>query len=105
MLESLGSEVTTCGDGASALERFRTDPGRFDAVVTDQTLPGMRGDELTPALLAVRPDVPVLICTGFSERLDDERARTLGARALLMKPLDRAQLGEALRTALPVKPA
>ncbi len=100
MLESLGYEVTTAGDGASALARFRADPDRFDAVITDQTLPGMRGDELTTALLDVRPGVPILICTGFSERLDDEVARELGARALLLKPLDRAQLGEALRAAL-----
>jgi PAS domain S-box-containing protein len=100
MLESLGYEVTTCGDGASALERFRADPGRFDAVVTDQTLPGLRGDQLTPALLAVRPDLPIVMCTGFSERLDEERALALGAGALLMKPLDRAQLGDALRSVL-----
>ncbi|HEX9052136.1 MAG TPA: PAS domain S-box protein [Anaeromyxobacter sp.] len=104
MLESLGYEVTTAGDGASALARFRAEPDRFDCVITDQTLPGMRGDELTAALLGVRPGVPILICTGFSERLDDERARALGARALLMKPLDRAQLGEAVRAALGAGP-
>jgi CheY-like chemotaxis protein len=97
MLESLGYEVVTCGDGASALERFRADPARFDVVMTDQTLPGLAGDELTPALLALRPDLPVFICTGFSERVDDERARALGARALLLKPLDRAQVGDLLR--------
>ncbi|HET8538764.1 MAG TPA: PAS domain S-box protein [Anaeromyxobacter sp.] len=100
MLESLGYEVAICGDGASALERFRSDPQRFDAVITDQTLPGLCGDQLTPALLALRPELPVVICTGFSERLDEERARALGARALLMKPLDRAQLADALRAAL-----
>jgi two-component system cell cycle sensor histidine kinase/response regulator CckA len=104
MLESLGYEVITAGDGASALARFRAEPARFDAVITDQTLPGMLGDELTTALLAVRPGVPVLICTGFSERLDDDAARALGARALLMKPLDRAQLGEALRAAIAARP-
>ena len=100
ILESLGYEVATCGDGTSALERFRAEPRRFDAVITDQTLPGLRGDQLTPALLELRPDVPVVICTGYSERLDEERARNLGAAALLMKPLDRAQLGEALRAVL-----
>ncbi len=104
ILETLGYEVATCGDGASALELFRADPSRFDAVVTDQTLPGMSGDRLTPALLAIRPDLPVLICTGFSERLDDDRARALGARGLLLKPLDRAQLDEAVRSALASPP-
>jgi PAS domain S-box-containing protein len=100
MLESLGYEVATSGDGASALETFRADPARFDAVVTDQTLPGLPGDELTRALLALRADLPVFICTGYSERVDDERARALGARALLIKPVDVAQLGEALRRAI-----
>jgi len=100
MLESLGYEVTTCGDGASALATFRADPARFDAVLTDQTLPGIHGDELTAALLASRPDLPVFICTGYSERVDEGRARALGARALFMKPLDLGQLAEALRAAL-----
>jgi CheY-like chemotaxis protein len=104
MLESLGYEVTIAGDGATALARFRAEPDRFDAVITDQTLPGMRGDELTTALLEVRPGLPIVICTGFSERLDDEAARALGARALLMKPLDRAQLGEAVRAAIAARP-
>lgn len=100
ILESLGFEVTTCDDGASALALFRGDPARFDAVITDQTLPGLPGDELTTALLALRADLPVFICTGYSERVDEERARALGARALLMKPLDLGQLAEALRAAL-----
>jgi PAS domain S-box-containing protein len=100
MIESLGYEVVTCGDGPSALERFGAEAARFDAVMTDQTLPGMRGDEVARALLAKRPDVPVLICTGYSETLDEDGARALGARALLLKPLDRAQLGEALRAAI-----
>jgi CheY-like chemotaxis protein len=96
----LGHEVTTCHDGAEALARFREDPARFDLVLTDETLPGLRGDELAPALLALRPALPVLICTGYSDRLDEERARALGARALLMKPLDVSQLEAALDAAL-----
>jgi CheY-like chemotaxis protein len=100
MLERLGHEVTTCADGAEALARFREGPARFDLVLTDETLPGLRGDELAVALLALRPSLPVLICTGYSDRLDDEAARALGARALLLKPLDVSQLEEALRAAL-----
>ena len=96
----LGHEVTTCHDGAEALARFREDPARFDLVLTDETLPGLRGDELAQALLALRPALPVLICTGYSDRLDEERARALGARALLMKPLDVSQLEAALDAAL-----
>jgi CheY-like chemotaxis protein len=59
----------------------------------------MSGDRLTRELIAIRPKVPVIICTGYSERLDEERAREIGAR-FLMKPLDLAQLGDALLDAL-----
>jgi CheY-like chemotaxis protein len=100
ILERLGYEVTACGDGAEALARFRAEPTRFDAVLTDETLPGMRGHQLTRELLALRPELPVLICTGYSEHLDEERAREIGARGLFMKPFDVAQLAEALRAAL-----
>jgi PAS domain S-box-containing protein len=100
ILERLGYEVTACGDGAEALALFRAETTRFDAVLTDETLPGMRGHQLTRELLALRPDLPVLICTGYSEHLDEERAREIGARGLFLKPFDVAQLGEALRSAL-----
>jgi CheY-like chemotaxis protein len=100
MLERSGYEVVTAGDAESALERFGADPAAFDLVFTDQTLPRMRGDELTVALLALRPGLPVLICTGYSEQLDDARARALGARGLLAKPLDVRELAQAVRDAI-----
>lgn len=100
VMERLGHEVDTCADGAEALALFRGDPTRFDLVLTDETLPGLRGDRLAAALLALRPDLPVLICTGYSDRLDDDGARALGIRALLLKPIDVPQLEDALRTAL-----
>jgi CheY-like chemotaxis protein len=100
ILEHAGYEVTACADAESALEGFRRDPGAFDVVLTDQTLPRMLGDELTRALLAIRPGVPVVICTGYSERLDDGRAQALGARALLSKPLDARELVTVLRSAV-----
>ncbi len=101
MLEALGYDVTAAADGDEALAVFRSDPGAFDAVLTDQTLPRLCGDALVRELLALRPGLPVLICTGYSERVDEERAREIGAAALLMKPLDLAQLGAALRAAMP----
>jgi two-component system cell cycle sensor histidine kinase/response regulator CckA len=100
MLEHAGFEVTTEADAESALARFLLDPEAFDLVLTDQTLPRMRGDELTRVLLAIRPALPVIICTGYSERLDDDEARALGARALLPKPLDVRELVAAVRDAL-----
>jgi CheY-like chemotaxis protein len=100
ILVDKGWTVTACADAESALERFRSDPGAFDVVLTDQTLPRMAGDELTSALLAICPDLPVVICTGYSEHLDDARARALGARALLPKPLDVPELLAVLRAAV-----
>jgi CheY-like chemotaxis protein len=100
MLEHSGFEVTTCGDAESALDRFRADPSAFDAVLTDQTLPRMGGDALTAALLALRPGLPVVICTGYSDDVDDERARALGAVALFPKPLDLRELVAVLRAAV-----
>jgi PAS domain S-box-containing protein len=100
MLTSIGYEVTVAETAEKALERFRSDPDAFEVVLTDQTLPGMGGDELTLALLAVRPSLPVLICSGYSARLDEAEARGVGARALLPKPIDRRQLAEALAAAL-----
>ena len=100
MLATLGYDVTTEGTAEDALERFRATPADFDAVITDQTLPRMGGDELTLALLALRPELPVLICTGYSERVDEVQARAIGARALLPKPLALSELGEALAAAL-----
>ena len=100
MLDHAGYRVTVVEDAESALEEFQADPAAFDLVLTDQTLPRMRGDELTRALLAIRPALPILICTGYSERLDEERALAIGARALLPKPLDLRELVTALRDAL-----
>jgi PAS domain S-box-containing protein len=100
MLDHAGYRVTVVEDAESALEEFQADPGAFDLVLTDQTLPRMRGDELTRALLAMRPALPILICTGYSERLDEERALAIGARGLLPKPLDLRELVTALRDAI-----
>jgi PAS domain S-box-containing protein len=100
MLELVGYDVTTYGDAETALARFRADPGSFDVLLSDQTLPRMRGDELARAVLELRPGLPVILCTGYSERIDEEAARALGARALLAKPLDMKELSAALRDAL-----
>ena len=68
--------------------------------VTDQAMPVLSGEQFTRELLETRPDLPVVICTGYSERLTAERARQIGARALVNKPLDRALLARLMREAL-----
>ena len=83
-----------------ALELFIADPFRFDLVMTDMTMPNMTGDRLAAEVIRVRPDIPVVICTGYSERLMEERVRKAGIRAIVMKPILMAKMARAVRDAL-----
>ena len=100
MLGMLGYEVTTRLSSAEALELFRGDPQAFDLVITDQTMPAMTGEELTREIMAVRPDIPVILCTGFSENFTEEAARQLGIREYIMKPVDMNIISHGVRRAL-----
>jgi CheY-like chemotaxis protein len=84
-----------------ALEGFRTAPDRYDLVITDMTMPRMTGEVLARELMRIRPDLPVIICTGYSERMTQARAREMGVRSLLIKPLARRDLAGAVEAALP----
>ena len=97
MLESLGYEVTERTSGMTALESFRSEPGSYDLVVSDVTMPGMTGVELSRRLMEIRPDIPIILSTGFSELITPEEAKRLGIRELIMKPYDRRQLAETIR--------
>jgi len=85
------------------LEAFRAEPFRFDAVVTDQTMPKMTGEVLSQELLRVRPDVPIILCTGFTHLITPEKAKAIGIRAFLMKPLLAKDLGRVLHEIVPPK--
>lgn len=100
MLASLGYKVTFFTDSIKTLEEFQKDPGRYDLVITDMTMPNMTGVELAGQIMTTRPGMPVIICTGFSEMIDEEKAAALGIRALIMKPVIRADLAKAVRQAL-----
>jgi CheY-like chemotaxis protein len=100
MLTELGYQVTAVTSSLEALATFRLDSGGFDIVVTDQTLPQMTGAELAKEMLSIRSDLPIIICTGYSDVLDEARAKRIGAKALLMKPLNLQVLAESLRSAL-----
>lgn len=100
LLESLGYVVEVAADGEQALARFREAPGAFDLILTDQTMPRLSGVDLARTVLELRADARVILCTGYSDHVDEERARTLGLSALLTKPIDRATMGAALRKAL-----
>jgi PAS domain S-box-containing protein len=95
-----GYEVTICTDSREALERFRRSPGQFDLVVTDQTMPHLNGDLLGREMLRLRPDLPVIVCTGFSKTLSEETALAMGFRAFLAKPLSARALAQTVRRVL-----
>jgi CheY-like chemotaxis protein len=100
MFERLGYQVTTQVAGADALEMFRRDPGRFDLVITDMTMPGLTGDRLAQGLLLIRPDIPVILCTGYSNRISKERAKAIGIREFVLKPLAIGELARTVRNVL-----
>jgi len=87
VVEGLGYEVVTHTSGLEALAAFRAAPHRFDVVVTDQTMPHLTGEELAREMLRIRPDLPIILCTGFSYMMTAEKARALGIRKFLMKPV------------------
>jgi PAS domain S-box-containing protein len=100
MLSHLGYEVTTRMSSNEALELFRVNPKRFDLVITDMTMPNMTGDKLSKELMKIRPDIPIILCTGFSERISEEKAKVMGIKDFIMKPLAMGDLAKRIRKAL-----
>ncbi len=100
MLERLGYQVTARTSSVEALEAFRSQPDHFDLVISDMTMPNMSGDQLAKNIMAIRPDTPVILCTGFSERMDDDRSKSLGIRAFVMKPILKNHLANTIRNVI-----
>jgi len=75
-------------------------PDKFDLVITDMTMPQMTGDKLALELLKIRPDLPVILCTGFSQNITKEKAKTMGIKAFLMKPLLIKEMAHTIRKVL-----
>jgi PAS domain S-box-containing protein len=96
VLSRLGHEVATFTDPFAALEAFRAEPGAYDAVVTDLSMPGMPGLELTRRVLEARPGVTVIVTSGYVSEEDEAAARAAGATELLLKPPTVEELGSAL---------
>jgi CheY-like chemotaxis protein/anti-sigma regulatory factor (Ser/Thr protein kinase) len=104
MLGYLGYSVETRTSSVDALALFRANPDRFDMVITDMTMPNMTGDKLAVELMGIRADIPVVLCTGYSEKMLEERAKAIGIRSVLMKPLLMAKMATAIREALSNRP-
>ena len=100
MLERLGYRVTVRTDSEKAREDFCADPGSFDLMISDMTMPRLTGADLTKAVMKIRSDLPVILCTGFSELIDEAKSRELGVRALIMKPVQLDNLAHTVRKVL-----
>ena len=83
-----------------ALLAVKEDPFAFDLIITDQTMPEMTGLDLAREVLALRPDMPIILCTGFSLLVDADRAKEAGIKAFAMKPLTKRDLAKTIRTVL-----
>ncbi len=103
MLTKLGYRVVTRTNCLEALEMFRSDPDRFDLVITDQTMPHMTGIRFTVELKAIRPDIPVILCTGFSEEIDEENYKTRGVSGFVMKPIVLEKIARTIRRVFEIK--
>ncbi len=100
MLERLGYSVVSRTSSVEALKAFKANPSKFDLVITDMSMPNMAGDKLASELVKIRSDIPILLCTGFSQKIPDEKACMLGIKGILMKPIVMKNLSEKIRELL-----
>jgi two-component system CheB/CheR fusion protein len=100
MLERLGYKVTVRTSSVEALATFQNQPDQFDAVITDQTMPGLTGVELARRMLRIRPDIPLILCTGYSNLVNEEQAKAIGIKGFIMKPMTKRDIAQMLRAVL-----
>ena len=100
MLREQGYRVDEYIDSERALEVFRGKPDDYDLILTDMTMPGMTGRDLAETMLSIRSDMPIVMCTGFSELIDEATAKSLGIREFVMKPVVKTDLSRIIRKVL-----
>jgi len=100
ILESLGYGVVARNSCIEALELFKEKKDHFDIVITDMTMPHMTGEKLAEKLMQIRPDIPVILCTGFSFMIDEQKALNMGIRAFISKPMLKQEIAETIRKVL-----
>jgi PAS domain S-box-containing protein len=100
MLEGLGYKVTACTKGRRALEIYQDRPNDFDLVITDQTMPVITGLDLASRMIQIRPDLPIILCTGYSSIVSKETAEAIGIKAFVNKPLSRKDIAQLIRKVL-----
>jgi CheY-like chemotaxis protein len=100
LLERLGYRVTTRTSSLEALTTFQNQPDLFDLVITDHTMSGMTGADLARRMLQLRPTLPIILCTGYSDQITENKAKSLGIRGFALKPLTRKDIADLIRTVL-----
>jgi len=99
-LEGLGYTAESTTDPLKALEMVKTDVDKFDLVISDMTMPNMTGDNLAKELMKIRPDIPIILCTGYSNKISEESYAEIGIKAFAQKPMLRADLAKTVRKVL-----
>jgi CheY-like chemotaxis protein len=99
-LAHLGYEVEAFTSSTEALARFEANPERYDLVITDMYMPHLSGDRLARQMLAIRPELPIILCTGYSRRISEEKVKAFGIRSLMMKPITLKDLAETVNRVL-----
>lgn len=99
-VERLGYQVTAMTSSVEALELFRSQPNSFDLVISDQTMPELTGARLAKKIMEIRPNIPIIICSGYSSKMDAEKANYAGISAFIMKPVDKKDLAKTIRQVL-----
>lgn len=102
-LQALGYAVTSATDPLAALETFESNPGRFSLIISDVTMLGINGAELVKRVKNLCPTLPIILCSGFSDLINEEKSRALGVNRYLMKPIIRRDLAMAVRACLDEK--
>ncbi len=100
ILSSLGYQVTSCSSPIEAIKLFQKAPESWDLIITDMTMPILTGSALAQQLLKIRPDIPIILCTGYSENIDEQKAHQLGIKGYLTKPIEQQKLAGMLRDLL-----
>ncbi len=100
MLERMGHSVVSCTRGARALKIFEKTPDRFSLIITDYAMPAMSGKELAQKIKKIRPEMPILLCTGYCGIMDEETREEMGFGDVIYKPVRKEELGQSIRKVL-----
>jgi PAS domain S-box-containing protein len=100
MLEKLGYQVTVCTSSPDALAAFKANPSEYDLIISDKGMPNMTGEQLARELISIKPRIPIIICSGFSDENDEQQAKSIGVKGFLKKPVATGDLAEMVRKVL-----